>query len=112
MSQQSVEPVRPVAAVGLEPRVHLGERLRTRAVPALPAAGMDVYKPDLAEHLEVLRAAGLAERQTRDQVAERALTDAQQVEDLAALLFGQRCVGRRLDQRVGITLRGPVGLLR
>src|SRR5688572_24805324 len=93
MSFECVEAVRPERAVGLKPRVDLGQRLRAQRVQALLALAADVDEPGLAQHLQVLGDAGLAERQALDDVADGALADAQQVEDLATVGFGERGVG-------------------
>ena len=58
----------PVAAVRLEPAGDLGQRLGAQPVPAALAVGPDRDEPGLAQHLEVLGDAGLAEVQVRDEV--------------------------------------------
>ena len=90
---EGVEALRPVAAVGLEPAGDLGQRLGAQPVPAALAVRADLDEPGLAQHLEVLGDAGLAEVEARDEVAGGPLAVAQQVEDLASGRFGERRVG-------------------
>ena len=91
---EGVEAVGPVAAVRLEPARDLGERLGAEAVPAALAVRAHLDEPGLAQHLEVLGDAGLAEVDPRDEVADGPLAVAQQVEDLAAGRLRECRVGR------------------
>jgi hypothetical protein len=94
VSFEGVQALGPVGPVGLDPRVHLGKRLGAQRVEAPLAVGPDVNEAGAAQHLEVLGNPGLAEIEAFDEVAHRPLAAAQQVEDLAAVGLGERCVRR------------------
>ena len=56
-------------------------------------SGPDLDEPGLAQHLEVLGDAGLAEVETLHEVVHRPLAVAQEIEDLAAGRLGDGGVG-------------------
>ena len=88
---QGVEAAGPQPAVGLEPRVDLGERLRPELVPAALRVPADGDEAGLAQHAQVLRRPRLAQAEQADELADRSGAFPQEVEDPPP---------RRLDQHV------------
>src|SRR6266540_1693178 len=89
MALQRIETARPVAAIGLEPPVDLRQGLGAQAVNASLGVGSHADEARLAQHAQVLGNARLADRQRLDELTDRALALAQEVEDAAARRLGQ-----------------------
>src|SRR5581483_10146560 len=86
---ERVEPVAPRSAVGREPLVDLAQGLGPQPVDAPLAGGPDVDHPRVPQDAEMLGDGGLADPEGRDQLADRPLRLAQQVEDAAAVGLGE-----------------------
>ena len=93
MSFEGVEARRPERAIGLQPLVDLGEGFWAQRVKTLLAIRAHHDKPGLAQHLEVLGHAGLAQLKALYQLSGVALAITQQVENLSAVRLGQGGVG-------------------
>ena len=89
MTLEPVEPVGPVAAIGGEPAVDLGQRRRVEPVPAPLRVDPHADEPGVAQDPQVLRDPGLAEPKVLDELADQVLAVAQQIEDPAAAGIGQ-----------------------
>ena len=79
---------RPKLAVGSEPLVELGERLGSDAVQAALRIRAGLNEPRVLEEAEVLRHRGLAEAELLDELPDRPLAVAKQVEDLEPARLG------------------------
>ncbi len=86
---EQVEPVGPVAAVGREPAIDLGQRRRIEPVPAPLRVDPHPHEPGLAQHAQVLGDAGLAQPELAHQLAHGALALAQQIEDPPPARIGE-----------------------
>jgi hypothetical protein len=89
VSFEAVESLIPELPVRLDPGVDLAEAFRPQPVHAPLRVDADVDEARIAEHAEVLRDRGLAHRQLVDELADRPLAISQQVEDAAAIRFGE-----------------------
>jgi hypothetical protein len=78
---EAIQMSRPEPAVGGEPLVELGERLRSDAVqaPLRIRAGLD--EPGVLENAEVLRHGWLAEAELLDELSDGPLAVAEQIEN-------------------------------
>src|SRR3546814_6138594 len=88
---EAVERAGPQLAVGRQPLVDLGQRLRPQAVHPPLGAGTHVDQPRVAQHPQVLRHGGLAELQLGHEISDGALAAAQQVEDLPSMGLCEHC---------------------
>jgi hypothetical protein len=88
MALQGVEPLRPEAAVGSEPRVDLGEGSGVELVPPLLRLLADAHEAGVAQHAQVLGHPGLADPEGVHQLAHGSVAIAEQVEDPAASWLG------------------------
>jgi hypothetical protein len=86
---EAVESLIPESPVGLDPCIDLAKRLRPQPVEASLGIDADVDESRVAEHAEVLRDGRLAHRQPVHELAHGSLSVAQQVEDAAAVRFGE-----------------------
>jgi helix-turn-helix protein len=93
VSFEGVEAPRPERAVGLQPPVDLGEGFWAQRIQTLLAIRAHHDEPGLAQHLEVLGHAGLAEPKALHQLSGGPLASTQQVENLSAVRLGQGGVG-------------------
>jgi hypothetical protein len=78
---EAIQVSRPELAVGGEPLVELGERLRSDAVQAALRIRAGLDEPGVLEDAEVLRHRWLAQTQLLDQLPDGPLAVAEQVED-------------------------------
>src|ERR1700704_1505822 len=81
-------------AVRLEPVCDLCQGLGAQPIPAALPVRADLDEAGFPQHLEVLGDSRLAEADARDELGDRPLTVAQEVEDLATGWFRERRVGR------------------
>ena len=93
LALEAIESALPQAPVGGDPHVDLAERFRPEPIQAPLGIDADVDETRVTEHAEVLRDGGLAHRQPGDELANRALAVAQQVEDAATVRFGEELEG-------------------
>ena len=93
LALEPIEPVLPQTSIGGDPYVDLAERFRPEPIQAPLSIDADVDEARVAQHAEVLRDGGLADRQPLDKLAHRPLTVAQQVEDAATVRFGEELEG-------------------
>ncbi len=89
MAPQSVEPLFPEPAVGREPTVELPQRFGPEPVEPPLGIGADLHQPRLAQGAQMLGHGGLAEAQRVDQIVDRPLLAAEEVEDRAPIRFSQ-----------------------
>ena len=89
MSFECVETAGPQAPVGLEPRGDLRQRLRSDCI--YPALGVRprVHEARIAQDAQMFRHARLADLDAVDDLADRPLALAQEVEDLPPAWFRQ-----------------------
>jgi hypothetical protein len=78
---EAIQVSRPELAVGGEPLVELGERLRSDAVQAALRIRAGRDEPGVLEDAEVLRHRWLAQTQLLDELPDGPLAVAEQVED-------------------------------
>jgi hypothetical protein len=78
---EAIQMSRPELAVGGEPLVELGERLRSDAVQAALPIRASLNEPGVLEDAEVLRHCWLADAELLDELPDGALAVAEQVED-------------------------------
>lgn len=95
-----VESPLPVPAVGLEPLVELGERLRAEPIEAALAVGASIDQSGLLQHPQVLGDRWLTQLQTLDQVADRLLAVAEQIEDIDPMGLAEGLECARAAHRV------------
>ena len=88
MIAEGVQPLGPEDSEGFQPGVERGQLGRLKPVQPSLAVGPHADQAGLAQQLQVFRNAGLAEAGRLDQLAGRAFSSAQQVEDLATRGFG------------------------
>src|SRR5262245_51855032 len=81
MVLERIQAIVPEATVRRQPGVDLGERLRADLVPASLGVLTDPHQAGVAEHLQMLRDARLTDAELVDEIANRALTLAQQIQD-------------------------------
>jgi hypothetical protein len=114
------EAIRPEMAIGRQPGLQLLQSLRLKAIKPPLTVGADGHEAGLAQELQVLGDAGLAEGEGRDEISCRPLTGPKDVQDgpAAGLCHGFE---RRHDeiytpieiyrqQNIGETL--PLGIVR
>jgi hypothetical protein len=85
---EAIQVSRPELAVGGEPLVELGERLRSDAVQAALRIRAGLNEPGVLEDAEVLRHRWLAEAELLDELPDRPLAVAEQVEDSQSARLG------------------------
>jgi hypothetical protein len=90
---QSVEAFVPQSPVRLDPGVDLAKSLRPQPVDASLGIDPDIDEAGVAEHAEVLRDGRLAHRKPIHELAHWPFAVAQQVEDAAAIRFGEELEG-------------------
>ena len=90
---ERVEAAPPELAIGGKPPIHLGERLGPQPVKAPLALRPHAHKAGLAQHAQMLRHPGLAEREPVHQLPDGAFTVAEEVEDAPPLGFGEDVEG-------------------
>jgi hypothetical protein len=83
------EPPLPELSVGGDPGIDLPERIRAESIHAPLAVDADVDEPGVAQHSKVLGHERLAHREPIDELAHGPFAVAQQVEDAAAVGFGE-----------------------
>jgi hypothetical protein len=86
---EGVEAVGPEAAVGLEPGVELGQRLRLQLIPAPLPFGANPYQPGLPKHPQMLGDPGLAQPDPADELAHGARGIPKQIQNAPASGLGQ-----------------------
>jgi hypothetical protein len=86
---KSVQPIGPQPAVGPQPLVDFGERLRPQLVPPPLGVMTHPHKARLAEHAQMLRRAGLAQPELFDQLADRPGPLEEQIQDAPARGLGE-----------------------
>src|SRR3954453_6002891 len=86
---ERVEAAGPELPVRREPGIELSERLRVDPVPAPLSVLAHADEVGLAQHLQVLRHAWLADLQALDKLAHGVLPLAQQIEDAPARGLGE-----------------------
>ena len=89
MTLQRIEMGRPITAERRKPGVYFHEGLRPDAVEASLCIDSRLHEARLTQHPQMLGDAGLAEPELVDQLADRVLALAQQVEDPAPAGVGQ-----------------------
>ena len=72
---------RPQLAVGRQPVIELGQRLRPDAVEPALGVGAGLHQSRLLEHAQVLRHRGLAQTKVVDQLPDRSFSVSEQVQD-------------------------------
>src|SRR5689334_17615861 len=92
---ETVECAGPQFAVRREPLVDGAQRLRANAVDAPLRVGPRVDEPRLAQHPQVLRHRGLAERERVYEILHRLFPYPKDVEDPAPIRLGEHVEGGR-----------------
>ena len=95
---------RPECAVAGKPRVDLSEGFGAKLVETPSAIRANRDQPGLAQHLEVLGDARLAEFQALHKLSDGPLAIAQQIEDLPPVRLGEGSVGLAQAARAGVGL--------
>ena len=89
MTLEIVEARSPHEAVGGEPFVEIAQRFRTNPVNAALGVTSYFHQSRLAEYSKVLGDPGLTHSQCRNELPDRLLAFAEEVEDLPATGLGQ-----------------------
>ncbi|HET6701972.1 MAG TPA: hypothetical protein VFH14_09220 [Gemmatimonadaceae bacterium] len=86
-----VEPVEALVPELLEtadPLVYRPKTARIEAIEPLLSVTSDTYEPDLTQHAQVLRSAGLRDAQRASQLVDRSLPSLKELKDPAPLWLG------------------------
>jgi hypothetical protein len=89
MVLQAIEMSRPELSVRVEPLVEVGQGLGANSVEPALRVGAGFDQPCILEHAEVLRHGRLAEGKGGDELSNRPLAVAQQLENRNPTRFGQ-----------------------
>jgi hypothetical protein len=97
---ESVEAAAPQRAIGLQPDVHVEQRLGTELVPPALGLGTNTNETGVAQDPEVLGDAGLAEAEQVDELTHEPGPFPQEVEDPAPLGLDERLEGRGCHDQI------------
>jgi hypothetical protein len=89
MVLQAIEMSRPELSVRVEPLVEVGQGLGANSIETALRVGAGLDQPCILEHAEVLRHCRLAEGKAVDELSDRPLAVAQQLENRNPTGFGQ-----------------------
>jgi hypothetical protein len=85
---EPVEALVPELFEAADPLVDRPETARIEAIEPLLSVSPDTYEPDLTQHAQVLRGAGLRDAQRASQLVDRSLLSLEQLKDPAPLWLG------------------------
>jgi hypothetical protein len=90
------------------------EAARIEAIEPLPSGFADTNEPDLTQHAQVLRGAGLRDAQRASQLVDRSLAALEQDEDSPPLWFGDGVerVGCGRGSRHVATIYAHIGIFK
>jgi hypothetical protein len=85
---EPVEALVPELLEAADPLVDRPKTARIEAIEPLLSVSPDTYEPDLTQHAQVLRRAGLRDAQRASQLVDRSLPSLEQLKDPAPLRLG------------------------